>query len=1250
MKTTRIILLTAVLAISLVLVLEARLNRAIEDEAVTYFSQRQLLLAEQTAAGIQCIFNEAQRDLMYLTGCPLPARLADALRAGDEEWITVWREACEQGFVGYLRSHPFYAQIRYIDTGGQELVGVDRDGERVRVIPQDQLLSQAERAFFVAARQLKEGEVYVSLLEPALGHGEVGASALTLRLITPVFDDQGRRAGIIVLNLLGEEIRAYVSRLSTEEDMDIWVLEETGVELINVTHPELEGRNAYEYLRQTGDETLVALTEELLAGGRGTAIYLWPESVGGTPAMKRLVAYVPLYPAEGQMWSVGVSVPYETILATQRQTRDTLLVLGGGMVAAILAGVFLSIRAERQRVEIEEQARFSELLHRWNMQLQTATLVSRVTSSILDVDRLIQQSVELIRERFGLYYAGLFLVNETGEWAVLRSGTGEAGRRMVEQGHKLEVGGSSMIGWCVAHQQARIALDVGAEATRFANPLLPETRSEIALPLISQGKAIGALTIQSTAAAAFSTEDIATLQTMADQLVNALEGARLHEQAQREIAERQRAEQALRESEEHFRALFETMVEGVALHKILYDESGAPVDYLIVSVNPAYKTHTGIDPEEAIGKRASELYGTSKPPYFDVYERVVRTGEPTKFEAYFEPLDKHFSISVVSPGKGQLATVFEDITERVQVEEEIKRYIRQLAALHAADLAIAANLDLHTVLTQVLNEAQALLSAEAASVLLPDSTGNKLIFTAVVGIGSEALKGTHILADASIAGWVMREAQPVLSTDVQTDPRFYANIDAITGLTTRSLLAVPLLRQGKTLGVIEVINRKNEEFNEHDLDLLNTLAGSAVIAIENARLYEETARRLAETRVLQEIMLASASTLDFDQVLTSTLRAIHRTLHIEHLDFILPDESGERMVVHPSFIGFIPSPEGSLHLPLDGSVAGRVYTTGQPELLDDVDKVSYYFKDPEGKTHSELAVPVKVNDRVVAVLNAESPHRGAFGEDDLRLFQAVAAQLGVVMENARLYEAEREQRKLVEQSRSQLVQSEKLAATGRLAASLAHEINNPLQAIHNSLQLLLSFSLDADEQREYLQMADEEVARLIGMVSRILDFARRPQQELRPTNVNDVIEKVLNLAGKYLQHRRIVLRRDLSPDLPVALAVPGELGQVFLNLVLNAVDAMPDGGTLHVASRLTADGHLTMTFSDTGHGISPEHLTRVFEPFFSTKEQGTGLGLFVSHNIVQRHGGEITVQSKVGAGATFTVRLPAARDVNGVSE
>jgi signal transduction histidine kinase len=578
--------------------------------------------------------------------------------------------------------------------------------------------------------------------------------------------------------------------------------------------------------------------------------------------------------------------------------------------------------------------------------------------------------------------------------------------------------------------------------------------------------------------------------------------------------------------------------------------------------------------------------------------------------------------------------------ENVRLYEETQRRARELAALNKACRATASILDLDEVLALAMAQARAMLDAEAASVLLYDATDDELVFAAAVGLASEGLVGTRMPVTAGVAGWVMQEGQPVLVRDVQSDPRFYGHIDTLSGLTTCSLLAVPLKHKERVIGVIEAINRPDRAFDEHDRDLLSTLAGSAAIAIENARLYEETARRLAETRVLQEVMLAAASTLDFDQVLTRAIQAIHRTLGFEYLSLLLPDESEECLITHPSLISFAPLPAEGLYLSLDGSVCGRVYVTGQPELIDDVTQTSYYFECTAG-LRSELAVPVQVGDRVVAVLNAESPRLAAFSQDDLRTLQAIAAQLGIVMENARLYEAEREQHRLVEQSRAQLVQSEKLAATGRLAASMAHEINNPLQAIHNSLQLVLGFALEPGEQQEYLQMADEEVQRLMGLVKRILDFARRPQREAKPTNLNDVVAKVLALATKYHQHRHIALRLDLSPDLPAVIATADELGQVFLNLVLNAVDAMPEGGNLRVSSRLAQDGHLMVAFSDTGSGISPDHLDHVFVPFFSTKEGGTGLGLTVSQNIIERHGGEITVQSVMGEGTTFTVLLPA---------
>jgi PAS domain S-box-containing protein len=256
---------------------------------------------------------------------------------------------------------------------------------------------------------------------------------------------------------------------------------------------------------------------ELEAGGRRfRSLQLVPEEIALSQAQPYCIVVEPLFQEMAMgfvLFEVGArrGIVYEELRAR---------------ISSALRGALLL--RERRRVEAD--------LERRALQLRLAAAVSHAAGSTLDPDELTQQVVDLVRERFGLYYAGLFLVDETGEWAgepgkwaVLRAGTGEAGRQMLEQKHKLEIGGTSMIGWCVANQRARIALDVGEEAVHFENPFLPKTRSELALPLVSRGQVIGALTIQSTQEAAFSDEDIAALQTMADQLANAIQSARMVE-------------------------------------------------------------------------------------------------------------------------------------------------------------------------------------------------------------------------------------------------------------------------------------------------------------------------------------------------------------------------------------------------------------------------------------------------------------------------------------------------------------------------------------------------------------------------------------------------------------------------------------------------------------------------------------------------------------------------------------------------
>lgn len=219
---------------------------------------------------------------------------------------------------------------------------------------------------------------------------------------------------------------------------------------------------------------------------------------------------------------------------------DTVVPIRGTEETASLGIALEQMRTNLQQLYTGLEQRTAELSYR-AAQLQTAAQVSRATTSVLDPDALLRRVVDLVHERFGLYYVGLFLLDRERRFATLAAGSGEAGRFMRAQGHKLEVGGTSMVGVACAQGQPRVALDVGAEPVRFDNPLLPDTRSELALPLLARGEVVGALDVQSTEPEAFSDQDITVLQTLADQVAVAISNARLFQQTQESLEAERRA-------------------------------------------------------------------------------------------------------------------------------------------------------------------------------------------------------------------------------------------------------------------------------------------------------------------------------------------------------------------------------------------------------------------------------------------------------------------------------------------------------------------------------------------------------------------------------------------------------------------------------------------------------------------------------------------------------------------------------------
>jgi signal transduction histidine kinase len=256
---------------------------------------------------------------------------------------------------------------------------------------------------------------------------------------------------------------------------------------------------------------------------------------------------------------------------------------------------------------------------------------------------------------------------------------------------------------------------------------------------------------------------------------------------------------------------------------------------------------------------------------------------------------------------------------------------------------------------------------------------------------------------------------------------------------------------------------------------------------------------------------------------------------------------------------------------------------------------------------------------------------------DVIFAEDLADRAALALQNAILYSGQ-------QAAQAALVQSEKLAAAGRLSAAIAHEINNPLEAITNLVFLIETSEETPPSIRAYAQEALSELSRLTHIARQSLGFYR---ELTGPStfNLNESLEETVSIYGKRLESKRIEIVRKFAPDLTIT-AVKGEIRQVFSNLLVNAFDALSNNGVLRLeTSRLQSD-HLCVSITDTGTGIAPENIDRIFEPFFSTKDgTGTGLGLWVTQNIVGKHGGTIRVFSHTEGpdrGTTFELTLPSS--------
>ena len=292
---------------------------------------------------------------------------------------------------------------------------------------------------------------------------------------------------------------------------------------------------------------------------------------------------------------------------------------------------------------------------------------------------------------------------------------------------------------------------------------------------------------------------------------------------------------------------------------------------------------------------------------------------------------------------------------------------------------------------------------------------------------------------------------------------------------------------------------------------------------------------------------------------------------------------------------------------------------------------------------SVLGTPLETQpaDRMlVAVREADRP---GFTRADQELFMILARQAGAALENARLYSELRESLKNIEMSQQALIESDKQASAGRLTASIAHEINNPLQALQNCLDLASRGNLAQVERTHYLDIAKSELVRLSSTVQRMLDFYRPGVRDRKLTQINDLLDRVLALLKPQFDELNIVVHHDLDPKLPLVMVVANQIQQVLFNLLINAMEAISEEGEIWVQTRYLGrmkPPAVEVIIEDSGPGIPESQRQNMYKPVESTKEKGTGLGLAVSYGIMTAHGGKITLLDGRGRGACFQLILP----------
>ncbi|MGD8966688.1 MAG: GAF domain-containing protein [Anaerolineae bacterium] len=573
--------------------------------------------------------------------------------------------------------------------------------------------------------------------------------------------------------------------------------------------------------------------------------------------------------AVGLLLARRLTNPIQEIAATAQRIGagewDAKLPETGDDEIGVLAHAFNQMTRQLRDLysSLEERvAQRTADLERRAVELEAAAEVARDAATIHDMGQLLDETVHLISGKFGFYHAGIFLLDEVGRYAVLRAASSEGGRRMLERGHKLEVGRVGIVGYVAGSGEARIALDVGEDAVFFENPHLPNTRSEMALPLEVRGEIVGVLDVQSVEEGAFTDEDVGVLQTLADQVAMAIENARLLEESQR----------ALDELEKLYGRRAREAWDEQAARRPTYRYTGLGVEAVSSLDVPDSEGSTGRSEwnvAQEPGKDGRRLAAPIRLRGQGIGSVILRRdpeAEPWSFE----------EATLVEEVSTQIALALEN----ARLYQDAQRTLGEVRALNAITTTVSRSLQLDEVLQETLEQTMALTRCEVGLISLVDSATGQLYLAVDHGLPEtwrrrlleQGMEGT-------LCDYVYRRGALLSVPDFTEDAP--VDVEGLLRMGLHSYLGIPLESKGETVGTICVFSYAPLSSEPALIPLLESVGRQVGVAVENAQLFEQARQRAERERLVADITAKVRASSDVETIMRTAVQELGRALNAD---------------------------------------------------------------------------------------------------------------------------------------------------------------------------------------------------------------------------------------------------------------------------------------------------------------------------------------------------------------------------------